>query len=67
MLQLYHYIINVLSYWDKEYPDKGIGDNVFEVYDNKPLKKTIEECCDEGLNVQNCCGEINRIFFCDQL
>lgn len=60
MLQLYHYIIYVLVYWDLEYPEKHMGDSVFDVYDNKPLKKTIQECYDSGLNVPNCCGEVNQ-------
>ncbi len=60
MLQLYHYIIDVLVYWDQEYPDKNIGTSVFDVYENKALKKTIEECYDTGLNAPNCCGEINQ-------
>ena len=60
MLHLYHYIIEVLAYWQEEYPDKYIGDNVFMVYENKPIKKTIEDCLDNGLNVPNCCGQINE-------
>jgi hypothetical protein len=63
VLELNNYILKVLVYWDLEYPDKRIGDNLFEVYDNKALKKTIEECCDFKLNIPNCCGEINRTFF----
>lgn len=60
MMQLYHYIIDVLSYWKQEYPDNDLGDSVFEIYENKDLKNLIKNCFDKKYSVPNCCGEINN-------
>lgn len=63
MMDIYFYIINVLSYWKMEYPDKYIGNNVFDVYDNKNIKSLIVNCYYLNWTVPKCCSRINDMYF----
>lgn len=65
MMDVYFYIIKVVSYWKMEYPDKHIGDSVLDIYDNKELKGLIKNCHYLNWPAPKCCSRINEMFFAD--
>ena len=64
-MDVYFYVLKVSEYWKMEYPDKHIGENVLDFYDNKEIKGLIKNCYYLNWPAPKCCGRINEMFFSD--